>query len=137
MNKTLGQKINELNKKQREIELEKEALYPTYFETEFHDEFFEEFEKDFPELKGKIKQVIFRVDNIYDDQGSYNLMVTGATLIDINDKAIETELNLGDDDESVGSYEKDEINEWVEQYLYDEDIDIISDYIDCITNPNI
>lgn len=137
MNKTLGQKIDELNKKQREIELEKEALYPTYFETEFHNEFFEEFEKDFPELKGKIKQVIFRVDNIYDDEGSYNLMVTGATLIDINDKAIETELNLGDDDESVGSYEKDEINEWVEQYLYDEDIDIISDYIDRITNPNI
>lgn len=137
MNKTLGQKIDELNKKQREIELEKEALYPTYFETEFHDEFFEEFEKDFPELKGKIKQVIFRVDNIYDDQGSYNLMVTGATLIHINDKAIETELNLEDDDESVGSYEKDEIYEWVEQYLYDEDIDIISDYIDRITNPNI
>lgn len=137
MNKTLGQKIDELNKKQREIELEKEALYPTYFETEFHNEFFEEFEKDFPELKGKIKQVIFRVDNIYDDEGSYNLMVTGATLIDINDKAIETELNLGDDDESVESYERNEIYEWVEQYLYDEDIDIISDYIDCITNPNI
>lgn len=137
MNKTLGQKINELNKKQREIELEKEALYPTYFETEFHDEFFEGFEKDFPELKGKIKQVIFRVDNIYDDEGSYDLMVTGATLIDINDKAIETELNLGDDDESVESYEKNEIYEWIQQDLYDRDIDVISEYIDRITNPNI
>ena len=137
MNKTLGQKIDELNKKQREIELEKEALYPTYFETEFHNEFFEEFEKDFPELKGKIKQVIFRVDNIYDDEGSYDLMVTGATLIDINDKAIETELNLGDDDESVESYERNEIYEWIQQDLYDRDIDVISEYIDRITNPNI
>lgn len=127
MNKTLGQKINELNKKQREIELEKEALYPTYFKTEFQHEFFGAFEKEFPKLKGEIKQVIFQTDNIYDDQSGYDLMITGITLIDTNDEETET----------FKDYKKDEINEWVEQYLYDEDIDIISDYIDYITNPNI
>lgn len=137
MNKKLSEQIEELNKEQLKIELERAKLYPSYFKTEFHDEFFEEFEKDFPELKGKIKQVIFQVDNIYDDEGSYDLMITGATLIDINDKAIETELNLGDDDESVESYEKNEIYEWVQQNLYDRDIDVISNYIDRITNPNI
>lgn len=137
MDKTLGEQIDELNKEQLKIQSKKAPLYKMYFETEFHDEFFEGFEKDFPELKGKIKQVIFRVDNIYDDEGSYDLMVTGATLIDINDKAIETELNLGDDDESVESYEKNEIYEWIQQDLYDRDIDVISEYIDRITNPNI
>lgn len=137
MNKKLSEQIEELNKEQLKIELERAKLYPLYFKTEFHDEFFEEFEKDFPELKGKIKQVIFQVDNIYDDESSYDLMITGATLIDINDKAIETELNLGDDDESVESYAKNEIYEWVQQNLYDRDIDVISNYIDRITNPNI
>lgn len=127
MNKTIGQKINELNKKQHEIELEKEALYPTYFKTEFQHEFFGAFEKEFPKLKGGIKQVIFQTDNIYDDEGGYDLMIIGIKLIDTNDEETET----------FKDYKKNEINEWVEQYLYEKDIDLISYYIDRMTNPNI
>lgn len=137
MNKTLGEQIDELNKEQRKIESKKEALYPTYFKTEFHDKFFTDFEAVFPKLKEKIKHIDFEVHSIYDDEGGYDLTITRGTLIDTNDEAFEIEEELQIGNETVGDYKRDEIYEWVQQYLYNRDIDVISDYIDRLTNPNI
>lgn len=137
MDKTLGEQIDELNKEQRKIESKKETLYPLYFKAEFHDKFFTDFEAAFPKLKGKIKHVDFEVHNIYDDEGGYDLTITGGTLIDTNDEAFEIEEELQIGNETVGNYKRDEIYEWVQQYLYNRDIDVISDYIDRLTNPNI
>lgn len=137
MNKTIGEQIDELNKEQRKIESKKETLYPLYFKAEFHDKFFTDFEAAFPKLKGKIKHVDFEVHNIYDDGDGYDLTITNAILINMDNEEIDMEEESYIGGKTVEGCRKDEIYEWVKQRLYDGDINVISGYIERVTNPNI
>lgn len=129
MTETLNRQINALTAKQNELEEQKRALYPAYYKTEFTDEFFDDLEQSYPNLKGKIARVDFTTDNIYDDEGRYDLTVVDVSLTDVQGQTIE----LNEEGQYEG-YTKYDMSETICEYLHDSDIDTIEEYTDHIIN---